>query len=182
MPSKGRKVPPPLPRRGPPLVWKRIERAGQEMIVALVEGSDLERELRRTQWVQAHPEGEAYARMLFRKREGSAVSFIAYGDNIMAGGLDGTFTTPEKRRFVPGEPNKCHDNCAELNREHPEYRRGVGHAFHDGFWQCHSWLIDVDDTIIETTGIPWELYYDLPELPEDRAEETQKFFAGLRDE
>jgi hypothetical protein len=56
--------------------------------------------------------------------------------------------------------NSCHKNVARLFVSHPgEFRIASGFALGiDGMWQSHSWLVEKDDFIVETT-VPRMIYY-----------------------
>ena len=48
----------------------------------------------------------------------------------------------------------CHANCMDVIRDDDgEHRHMLGYALSaDGLWHEHSWLVDSDGTIVETTG------------------------------
>lgn len=50
------------------------------------------------------------------------------------------------------QDSKCHDNCVDLYLLNKTNRIFTGYALSDdGLWRFHSWIIDKDDIIIETT-------------------------------
>jgi len=51
-----------------------------------------------------------------------------------------------------GELNYCHDNSASLWEARPdEYRLTTGYALSGGCWRRHTWLLDSEGRIVETT-------------------------------
>ncbi len=69
----------------------------------------------------------------------------------------------------PGAPSQCHRNSADLCRD-GKARVATGYALsEDGHWRYHSWGIDADGAIIETT-LPRTRYYGIV-LDDDAAAE-----------
>ncbi|MEH0934527.1 hypothetical protein [Micromonospora psammae] len=55
-------------------------------------------------------------------------------------------------RQVPGEENGCHANAAILWTDATVAAVGTGYALSaDGLWRQHSWGVDADGTVVETT-------------------------------
>lgn len=49
-------------------------------------------------------------------------------------------------------PSQCHNNCAFLHHKYPRFKLYYGWVLSDcGRWRNHSWLINQDGNIIETT-------------------------------
>jgi len=66
----------------------------------------------------------------------------------------GEFFSAEKCKFVEGIPSNCHWNAAVLWKEAEpgKYTIGTGYALSkDGMWRQHSFLVNADGTITETT-------------------------------
>jgi hypothetical protein len=56
-------------------------------------------------------------------------------------------------RLLPGEDNACHANAAILWTDGAVTAIGTGYALSDdGLWRQHSWGIDVDSAVVETTS------------------------------
>lgn len=53
--------------------------------------------------------------------------------------------------MVPGDKNKCHVNAGRLSMENPNWTMMSGYALAHDQWFIHSWLIDENEHIIETT-------------------------------
>jgi hypothetical protein len=59
---------------------------------------------------------------------------------------------PPAGRLVPGEHNACHINAAILWIDGTVASIGTGYALsEDGLWRQHSWGVDADDSLVETT-------------------------------
>lgn len=59
-------------------------------------------------------------------------------------------TTPV--RHVTGQDNHCHGNSAEMWLTGHAHALATGYALNDdGLWRQHSWALDADGTLIETT-------------------------------
>lgn len=61
-------------------------------------------------------------------------------------------------RKQEGIPSRCHENVAHLWQE-GENQICTGYALSaDGLWRQHSWLLEQDGTVVETTELR-ELYF-----------------------
>jgi hypothetical protein len=70
------------------------------------------------------------------------------------------FSRGYNARMMVGEPIRCHANSAALwdaNRNKLRLVTGYG-LTRDGMWRQHSWCIDQDDRVVETT-VKRLLYY-----------------------
>jgi len=68
--------------------------------------------------------------------------------------LTGTLMTDKKIKIRKGDPNRCHHNVSHLWMLHPKKYRMVSGFAMDGtsnMWIAHSWLLDKNSCIIETT-------------------------------
>lgn len=83
----------------------------------------------------------------------------------------GEFYRGYNSRTMRGQNCRCHANSAALwdvNRS--KLRIVTGYALsRDGMWRCHSWCIDKDDKVIETTE-KRVLYYGYPMTPAEAEE------------
>ena len=61
-----------------------------------------------------------------------------------------------------GIPSQCHSNCAAI-WDSGEWQGYVctGYALTDGAWLVHSWMIDDQDVLYETTGLAREKYFGI---------------------
>ena len=61
----------------------------------------------------------------------------------------------KRLRLLEGQPHECHSNSANLWQSNKDqYRLATGYALsEDGIWRRHSWVLDVNDTLIETTEV-----------------------------
>ncbi len=58
-----------------------------------------------------------------------------------------------------GEPSNCHENVtSQWKRHQSTYRIVHGYGLNNGLWRNHSWLLDAQNRIIETTVLR-EKYY-----------------------
>jgi hypothetical protein len=56
-------------------------------------------------------------------------------------------------RFEPRDVNACHENVAVLWIDGEVESIGTGYALSDdGLWRQHSWGVDADGTVVETTA------------------------------
>jgi hypothetical protein len=80
---------------------------------------------------------------------------VQFGDEIhlnLAAGRGTLQPVPGVVR-VRGARNQGHTNCARLWRAHPgRYRLGVGWVLDEGDWNCHTWLVDDQGRVVETTS------------------------------
>lgn len=54
--------------------------------------------------------------------------------------------------IMPMQISACHDNCYELYVHNPKLRIFTGYALSmDGLWRHHSWILEENGNIIETT-------------------------------
>lgn len=61
-------------------------------------------------------------------------------------------TATGRIRLVDGDPNACHGNAAALWIRAEADAIGTGYALSDdGLWRQHSWGVDDDGTVVETT-------------------------------
>ena len=63
-------------------------------------------------------------------------------------------------RLAEGDINACHANAARLWIDGAVAAIGTGYALTDDLWRQHSWGIDADGTVVETT-MPRERYVGL---------------------
>lgn len=65
-------------------------------------------------------------------------------------------------RMVRGKKSRCHENAEALYRKGKgKYRLAYGYGLtSDGLWRQHSWLLEQDGTIVETT-VRRTVYYGL---------------------
>lgn len=65
-------------------------------------------------------------------------------------------------RFHPGEPSQCHANASTLWAEGAAAAIGTGYTLtrDDNLWRQHSWALDTNGTIVETTT-PRDVYHGL---------------------
>lgn len=83
--------------------------------------------------------------------------------------LFGSVFDSTKALMKKGERNQCHQNTARLFQNN-EARVATGYGLsNDGLWRRHSWGVDSQNKIIETTEMR-ELYFGAI-LPEDVARE-----------
>lgn len=62
---------------------------------------------------------------------------------------------------VKMRPSQCHDNVDELVKTNSRYKEYSGFALsEDGAWRFHSWVVDGDKGVIETTS-PRLAYYGI---------------------
>ncbi len=76
---------------------------------------------------------------------------------------EGSIHSPEAAKLQLGKANDCHGNSARLWKTQPHTCHLItGYALseHDGMWRRHSWVIDMDNHIIETTEERY-LYYGI---------------------
>jgi hypothetical protein len=64
---------------------------------------------------------------------------------------DGHVLSTRGIRDAPGQPMDCHQNVVALATS-DKHAIGTGYALGDGLWCNHSWCVDHEDQIIETTG------------------------------
>jgi hypothetical protein len=58
-----------------------------------------------------------------------------------------------------GQRNRCHDNSAALWKKKPQsYLLVTGWALKQDVWRRHTWLLDKQGRVVETT-VPQELYF-----------------------
>ncbi len=70
-------------------------------------------------------------------------------DDLIAGAID--FPIPAMP--VPGADNQCHGNVAALWARGEAPAIGTGYALSpDELWRQHSWALDADGTVLETTS------------------------------
>jgi len=80
-------------------------------------------------------------------------------------------------RFIEGEPSMCHHNSAALVLSGQAVGIGTGYVLSDdGLWRSHSWAIDEDGRIIETTAVR-EVYFGL-KITGDQATTWSLLVAG----
>lgn len=62
---------------------------------------------------------------------------------------------------IKGERGRCHKNVADRYRRigRDKFRIASGYALSDGVWYQHSWGLDRDENVIETTGNEYDEYY-----------------------
>lgn len=80
---------------------------------------------------------------------------------------DGVLMSPQEVVMMSGEPNRCHDNAENLWLESPDkYTLVSGFAFAEDrqMWFYHSWLLDMEGRIVETT-VKFDHYFGL--VPHD---------------
>jgi hypothetical protein len=63
----------------------------------------------------------------------------------------GRILVPTSFTLQQGPYNQCHDNCCTLWRSNPELSIARGYALFSHLWNDHTWLVDQDQGIIETT-------------------------------
>ncbi|MGL6076224.1 MAG: hypothetical protein ACRC8S_18880 [Fimbriiglobus sp.] len=72
---------------------------------------------------------------------------------------DGRALSPDGLTVLPGRGNHCHTNSAAAWVAEPDrYRIQTGFGLRGGVWRRHTWLLDRDDRVFETT-VPQELYF-----------------------
>lgn len=89
-----------------------------------------------------------------------------------------------------GKPSSCHENVAWMwGNNHRDYRIATGYALSDdGLWRQHSWLINSDGRIVETTekrvlyygymlSIDEAARFAFSNLPRQRADEVMARWA-----
>jgi hypothetical protein len=84
----------------------------------------------------------------------------AFGDYMLVN--LGKLCDATKIRKVCGEPSQCHENSLRLHEKYPnKYKLMSGFALtdEDGMWRRHSWVMEADGTIVETTPIIRSQYY-----------------------
>jgi hypothetical protein len=73
----------------------------------------------------------------------------AHLENLIASAID----FPIPARPIPGSDNQCHRNVAALWARGEAPAIGTGYALSsDELWRQHSWAIDTDGTVLETTS------------------------------
>jgi hypothetical protein len=74
---------------------------------------------------------------------------------------------------ISGQRNRCHSNvaCYYKTLSPKGFKIMTGYALSDGMWIQHTWG-KVDEKLIETTPIDWEIYYGY----ELTKEEAQDFY------
>lgn len=70
---------------------------------------------------------------------------------------------PCRVKMVSGSRNHCHTNVARLVASDPKkFEAWTGMSLcEDGLWRSHSWAVDTDGTVVETT-VPRLIYYGCP--------------------
>jgi hypothetical protein len=72
---------------------------------------------------------------------------------------DGQLTRPEDLTELPGEFHRCHTNSASAWEAAPDrFRIQTGFGLCGGIWRRHTWLLDLEGRVVETT-VPQELYF-----------------------
>jgi hypothetical protein len=72
-----------------------------------------------------------------------------------------TLMTAEKLRIQKGNPSDCHNNCSKIWSKDPDkfsIVSGFALTADDQMWRAHTWLLDKNGVIVETT-IPRYLYF-----------------------
>jgi|HubBroStandDraft_2_1064218.scaffolds.fasta_scaffold118593_2 hypothetical protein len=64
---------------------------------------------------------------------------------------DGRVLSTRGIRDAPGQPMDCHQNVVALAAS-GKHAIGTGYALGDGLWCSHSWCVNHENQIIETTG------------------------------
>lgn len=100
----------------------------------------------------------------------AATRMMSYGGEAIESGLESYMAwvaTGEMRegrdaRRVDGMRGLCHDNCMRMAATDPTLTHHYGYAVGaDMCWYQHSWLVDMDDRVVETT-LPRIAYLGLP--------------------
>ena len=72
-----------------------------------------------------------------------------------------TLMTAEKLRIQKGNPSDCHNNCSKIwskDRDKFSIVSGFALTADDQMWRAHTWLLDKNGVIVETT-VPRYLYF-----------------------
>jgi hypothetical protein len=66
--------------------------------------------------------------------------------------------------FAKGKAHDCHDNVCTLVKKDPTVQTATGYGLDkkEGVWYRHSWGVDKDNKIVETTpGQPMAAYFGI---------------------
>ena len=100
----------------------------------------------------------------------AATRMMSYGGEAIESGLEsymawvamGELRGGRDARLVDGAYELCHDNCMRMAATDSTLTHHYGYALGaDMCWYQHSWLVDVDDQIVETT-LPRIAYLGMP--------------------